>query len=644
MSGIDSCLKIAKLTAAAGEFAPFPFIKGAAECVVVVLETIESAAKNRQDLQELAEGIVTTLVVVRNTIIDHGPTSASCFKDICLDFQTYLDNLLSKLNKETKLRGIRRLLKAKKISEDISAYRKQVQAAKEDFLIRTTTMTRLALSDVHDEVTTGFSTLTGSVETSERNITSTIRDNFEEIRTWGVRQSEDMQNLSAGLQGSLRRGLYKGSVWNIVPGDIHIIEPVTRSSTKCRAVRYQDSYCTIENSDTRKVIRKYQTSGRNREDPMKQLDQALDFFMKQRHPNLPQIFGICRSPDLPAIIFLLHGTNQIPFHHYLCSLPATQFTQFFSELFQDLQFWLGEPGGHMGGSGAFLGQIIMGHGGKSGSVSIDLSWDDVIRKPITIIHTPRKDSSGIEKSWIAQTSKLDSCLRSRGYGDDLNPCITNVQFYIHILPKDKDNDFCHICNAKDRYHHALSLSITAPVIDYETNIITSWPVISCSRVCGMDSLKEDDIFTIEVTGYYGWIQWKWFWESMVRSNIPELNAEHGFDPARDGTDVCEYFGWPFIEFLDPSTGEWMLISQSSEPVSVISDNTSPILSQERNSAPRGMDVATGSITEEVQAGEAPTKTESVSVVRHDISTRALIIIFIAISIQIILLSSFKNYL
>ncbi len=41
MSGIDSCLKIAKLTAAAGDFAPFPFIKGAAQCVIVVLETIE---------------------------------------------------------------------------------------------------------------------------------------------------------------------------------------------------------------------------------------------------------------------------------------------------------------------------------------------------------------------------------------------------------------------------------------------------------------------------------------------------------------------------------------------------------------------------------------------------------------------------
>ncbi|PBK81757.1 hypothetical protein ARMGADRAFT_774022 [Armillaria gallica] len=100
----------------------------------------------------------------------------------------------------------------------------------------------------------------------------------------------------------------------------------------------------------------------------------------------------------------------------------------------------------------------------------------------------------ILQSWIAQTSKLYPFLRSRGYGDDLGLgayIIEEVEFYIQISPKDDwDSDgICHICNAKDQYHHALSLAITAPVIDYETNIITSWPVVSCSRVCGMDSLK-----------------------------------------------------------------------------------------------------------------------------------------------------------
>ncbi|KAK0443629.1 hypothetical protein EV421DRAFT_528483 [Armillaria borealis] len=166
----------------------------------------------------------------------------------------------------------------------------------------------------------------------------------------------------------------------------------------------------------------------------------------------------------------------------------------------------------------------------------------------------------------------------------------------------------------------------------------------------MDSLEEEDIFTIKVTGYESQRQWWWLLKSMVHSTIPELNAEHGFDPARDGADVCEYFGWPLFEIHDSSTGEWTLNdatsqSQSPGPASAISDNMpGQILSQEHDSAPRGTDVATGNIAEEVQAGEVPTKTEIVSVVRHDISTRALIIIFTAISIQAILLSSFKNYL
>ncbi len=52
-------------------------------------------------------------------------------------------------------------------------------------------------------------------------------------------------------------------------------------------------------------------------------------------------------------------------------------------------------------------------------MSIELSWDDVIRNPTIRIHTRWEDTDEIEKSWIAQISKLDSCLRSRDYGDDL---------------------------------------------------------------------------------------------------------------------------------------------------------------------------------------------------------------------------------
>ncbi len=70
----------------------------------------------------------------------------------------------------------------------------------------------------------------------------------------------------------------------------------------------------------------------------------------------------------------------------------------------------------------------------------------------------------------------------------------------------------------------------------------------------MDSLKGEDIFTINVTGYELQTRSWWLLESNVCLTIPELNAEHGFDPARNGADVCEYFGWPLLEFYDSSTG------------------------------------------------------------------------------------------
>ncbi len=57
-------------------------------------------------------------------------------------------------------------------------------------------------------------------------------------------------------------------------------------------------------------------------------------------------------------------------------------------------------------------------------MSIELSWDDIIRNPTISIHTRLEDTDEIEKSWIAQTSKLNSCLRSRDYGDDLEAYVT----------------------------------------------------------------------------------------------------------------------------------------------------------------------------------------------------------------------------
>ncbi len=72
----------------------------------------------------------------------------------------------------------------------------------------------------------------------------------------------------------------------------------------------------------------------------------------------------------------------------------------------------------------------------------------------------------------------------------------------------------------------------------------------------MDSLEEEDIFTVKVSGCESQTRWGggMLEDRAHLTGIPELNAEHGFDPVRDGADVCEYFGWPLLEIRDSSTG------------------------------------------------------------------------------------------
>ncbi len=158
-------------------------------------------------------------------IIKHYPLTQS--------MNRYLNDLLSKLNSEGRSEshhGIRRFFKAKKISNDINGYWKQVQTAKENFLvggvsillwfclkgsqIRTTTTTTLAISNVQDQLNKKFSALTDTVDTSGRNLTSTMKDGMEEIRTMGVQYSETLEKFHTTLQDFQQHGLYKGVVCN----------------------------------------------------------------------------------------------------------------------------------------------------------------------------------------------------------------------------------------------------------------------------------------------------------------------------------------------------------------------------------------------------------------------------------------------
>ncbi|KAK0496666.1 hypothetical protein EDD18DRAFT_171620 [Armillaria luteobubalina] len=123
-----------------------------------------SAVKNRNDLRDLAGSVVKALVVVRDVI--ECPTGSM---------------------------EIRRILKRR--SRMISMHTNDEYRQLRKTSIRMTATTQLVLSDVQDQVDMRLGTLTSAVEASEKNITSAMKDNIEEMRIPDVLQSETMEKV-----------------------------------------------------------------------------------------------------------------------------------------------------------------------------------------------------------------------------------------------------------------------------------------------------------------------------------------------------------------------------------------------------------------------------------------------------------------
>ncbi|KAJ7021176.1 hypothetical protein C8F04DRAFT_1195780 [Mycena alexandri] len=79
-----SLLAARTLTAAAESF---PYLKGVFGIIVILLETIETVKKNREDLKELCRNVMEIVTIVREQISLHGDTAAVKFKGLCGDLE-----------------------------------------------------------------------------------------------------------------------------------------------------------------------------------------------------------------------------------------------------------------------------------------------------------------------------------------------------------------------------------------------------------------------------------------------------------------------------------------------------------------------------------------------------------------------------
>lgn len=93
---------------------------------VVLLEVLESADKNDADLVYLSNSLSSTLVIVRDTVVAHGESSAQHFKEFCIEVENYLAkvlNDLSSIKRVTHSRSVRQYLRTNDVRDKIDGYK-----------------------------------------------------------------------------------------------------------------------------------------------------------------------------------------------------------------------------------------------------------------------------------------------------------------------------------------------------------------------------------------------------------------------------------------------------------------------------------------------------------------------------------------
>ncbi|KAJ7705870.1 hypothetical protein B0H16DRAFT_1482064 [Mycena metata] len=193
--GLSLLIVAAEAATAAGEFAPFPYIKGACGTFVTLLKAVENARRNQEDLKELCEKIQEIVDILQVQITANGAAIAVRLKDVCEEFERFLQEMLiavDRMQAETKgFRGqIKGFIKSSSISAEIAGYEKRIQGLISDINLITgidtnfrTVRMESTLNAVHAMISPNLSAVQVPQHTNNCPPPSRIFQGREEILT-----------------------------------------------------------------------------------------------------------------------------------------------------------------------------------------------------------------------------------------------------------------------------------------------------------------------------------------------------------------------------------------------------------------------------------------------------------------------------
>ncbi|KAJ7819323.1 hypothetical protein B0H13DRAFT_2378431 [Mycena leptocephala] len=136
---LPNSIMIVKLAKDGADAIPFSFVKGVFGMVLTLLETVQKAKENHDDLREVCAHALEIVQHVDKMIKLHGDAIAGTFKDLCTKFMSFLEKLqqnVEQLNKQQSgMTGyFKRVLKADSTAAKILAYREQIKQLQANFM------------------------------------------------------------------------------------------------------------------------------------------------------------------------------------------------------------------------------------------------------------------------------------------------------------------------------------------------------------------------------------------------------------------------------------------------------------------------------------------------------------------------------
>ncbi|KAK0472596.1 hypothetical protein IW261DRAFT_1570686 [Armillaria novae-zelandiae] len=345
---IRPTMVILKGLQAAGDTAPFPYIKGVAALALTVLEIVDAASTNRKDIDEFAERIgntITTLKNVADRYLKAGDDDISDLQGLCEDFQRCLQDIIHDLREIHKMNTdkikIIQYLMITDVRDKISTFIQRANNLQRDSDTGIVTETRAIVSSIRRDTKSGLVSIKSSLDrlhlATEDGYTTLEQRLYVALRNdLGPLISRNHGDLLTAIEDS--RGIYKGLIRDITMGDINLGYKITsfiENSATHSPVHFFEHHCTV-NGDA-KIARVYRCHQAYEEEGVKILYRDLEKMLYVRHENVTQLFGVCRTAQFPVLIFHDRSSHNRTVHEHCLSLDMFQLMTFGVQLMRDMR-------------------------------------------------------------------------------------------------------------------------------------------------------------------------------------------------------------------------------------------------------------------------------------------------------------------